>query len=616
MKFIDEGCELREEGLMSLDSLFKFIEMTKAKIEVGGHTDNIGLPSEKQKLSEMRAKVVCEYLKSKHKISEANLTYKGYGSTMPIATNRTPEGRTKNNRIEIKILSTIPYGRLEFIQGKILFHKRNISEPVEISRSCEVTLFDRILTDSLGRANLRFDGVVIKILPNSDVSINNLDGFNKNIEIYLKTGKIIVDVTNKDILIVTPTCSVSTNRGKFVFQSDMYYQDVISVWSESVSISANGFSEVINEDYGTVCYYGKRPAPARLLPPSPVLDTTIQKDYLVYNEKKQFKFLFTRPEKTKVHFLLGRDPEFDDVIYETITESESCSVKSVDLPRVYLWLNSIDESGFESKSARIYSFEIVNPKRRYTGPVLEITKKLVERRQGETIVLIEGKTDPESALLINGVKVKVQKDWAFSFRAKIPYDTQFIELSAIDKKGRKTSIQISVAKKQKIEIDIGGGLSMLAGGGLDASKIGYVFGGNFGYSLTDKMTIGLSAHSCIIGCKTKEWEPEGSHFKTYVYIGVVRIKYWLNPFANLSLYAGAEFGGGYWKSLYDNSVYNWAINPYGGGNLGLKKDISQRISLFGELSAGYLRNKDKPNMGTRDINYILPRGLIGVIFNF
>lgn len=73
------------------------------RIELGGHTDNVGRPEANQKLSEQRAKAVYDYLISKG-IATNRLTYKGYGETQPVATNDTEEGRSENRRTEIKVL--------------------------------------------------------------------------------------------------------------------------------------------------------------------------------------------------------------------------------------------------------------------------------------------------------------------------------------------------------------------------------------------------------------------------------------------------------------------------------------------------------------------------------
>ena len=73
-------------------------------IEVGGHTNNIPDHSYCDKLSRERAKAVADYLIKKG-IPASKIKYKGYGKRKPIATNETKEGRTKNQRVEIKILS-------------------------------------------------------------------------------------------------------------------------------------------------------------------------------------------------------------------------------------------------------------------------------------------------------------------------------------------------------------------------------------------------------------------------------------------------------------------------------------------------------------------------------
>jgi OOP family OmpA-OmpF porin len=74
------------------------------KVEIGGHTDNIGSERANQMLSLKRAESVKKYLMDKFNISGDRLMVKGYGSTKPIADNATKEGRAKNRRVEFKII--------------------------------------------------------------------------------------------------------------------------------------------------------------------------------------------------------------------------------------------------------------------------------------------------------------------------------------------------------------------------------------------------------------------------------------------------------------------------------------------------------------------------------
>jgi outer membrane protein OmpA-like peptidoglycan-associated protein len=70
------------------------------RVEVGGHTDNVGTPEANQRLSQERAKAVMAALVERG-IKADRLTAKGYGQTSPIADNRTEEGRAKNRRVEL-----------------------------------------------------------------------------------------------------------------------------------------------------------------------------------------------------------------------------------------------------------------------------------------------------------------------------------------------------------------------------------------------------------------------------------------------------------------------------------------------------------------------------------
>jgi outer membrane protein OmpA-like peptidoglycan-associated protein len=96
--------ELRPESTLELQRMIKFLKTNpNVKIEVSGHTDNVGDQKANQVLSEQRAKAVVNYLVS-NGIATSRLTAKGYGSTMPVDDNNTEEGRQNNRRTEFKII--------------------------------------------------------------------------------------------------------------------------------------------------------------------------------------------------------------------------------------------------------------------------------------------------------------------------------------------------------------------------------------------------------------------------------------------------------------------------------------------------------------------------------
>lgn len=70
------------------------------KLEIQGHTDNIGTDAYNQPLSEAGARAVVSWL-MQHNVGPARLSARGYGKTRPIADNATDEGRAQNRRVEI-----------------------------------------------------------------------------------------------------------------------------------------------------------------------------------------------------------------------------------------------------------------------------------------------------------------------------------------------------------------------------------------------------------------------------------------------------------------------------------------------------------------------------------
>jgi OmpA-OmpF porin, OOP family len=95
---------LRPSSYPTLDDLVDYLtRKPNERIEIGGHTDNVGSDAKNLVLSLERAKSIVEYLVSKG-ISNDRLVAKGYGAEEPIEDNGTEEGRQKNRRTEVKIL--------------------------------------------------------------------------------------------------------------------------------------------------------------------------------------------------------------------------------------------------------------------------------------------------------------------------------------------------------------------------------------------------------------------------------------------------------------------------------------------------------------------------------
>lgn len=96
--------DLKAESRNELQELVNFLAYNPSiKIEISGHTDNVGNDESNQTLSENRAKAVYQFLIAS-KVDAARLQFKGYGKTQPIAPNDNDEGRSRNRRTEFKIV--------------------------------------------------------------------------------------------------------------------------------------------------------------------------------------------------------------------------------------------------------------------------------------------------------------------------------------------------------------------------------------------------------------------------------------------------------------------------------------------------------------------------------
>lgn len=96
---------LLEPSFDELDRLFDYlIENEHVKIEIEGHTDNIGSNEYNNKLSTERAKAVAFYITKTRGLDDYRIKYRGFGSSQPIVSNETKEGQAMNRRVEFVVI--------------------------------------------------------------------------------------------------------------------------------------------------------------------------------------------------------------------------------------------------------------------------------------------------------------------------------------------------------------------------------------------------------------------------------------------------------------------------------------------------------------------------------
>jgi OOP family OmpA-OmpF porin len=101
--YFDTGkSEIKPESDAALAEIAKLLKGdTGLKVNVVGHTDNVGVIDSNMKLSEARADAVVQALTSRHGIDAKRLRAYGVGPLAPVASNKTEDGKAKNRRVEL-----------------------------------------------------------------------------------------------------------------------------------------------------------------------------------------------------------------------------------------------------------------------------------------------------------------------------------------------------------------------------------------------------------------------------------------------------------------------------------------------------------------------------------
>ncbi len=102
--FTVNQAKLNDDAKAELDDIAKMAEgKDRFVIEVQGFTDKTGSPAINEQLSQARADSVARYLANEHKIPVRSITTLGSGYALPVADDKTREGRKQNRRVEVRL---------------------------------------------------------------------------------------------------------------------------------------------------------------------------------------------------------------------------------------------------------------------------------------------------------------------------------------------------------------------------------------------------------------------------------------------------------------------------------------------------------------------------------
>lgn len=102
LNFDFDKATLRGDSEAALNNILEVLNAyPDLRVELAGHTDNVGKADYNVKLSDARVNTVRGWLVGKG-VKADRITAKGYGASQPIADNDSPEGRAKNRRVELR----------------------------------------------------------------------------------------------------------------------------------------------------------------------------------------------------------------------------------------------------------------------------------------------------------------------------------------------------------------------------------------------------------------------------------------------------------------------------------------------------------------------------------
>ncbi len=101
--YFDTGkSEIKPESEAALQEIAKMLRQESAlQVRIVGHTDSVGSFEMNMELSRARAAAVVAALVAEHGVAASRLEAHGVGPLAPVATNTTPEGKSRNRRVEI-----------------------------------------------------------------------------------------------------------------------------------------------------------------------------------------------------------------------------------------------------------------------------------------------------------------------------------------------------------------------------------------------------------------------------------------------------------------------------------------------------------------------------------
>lgn len=622
----------------ALDSLARFLKASGAKVEIAGHTDNVGNAAANRALSLRRAESVKRFLTSRLRIPSVQLTAKGYGQIMPKSDNTTAEGRAQNRRVEVTVLSRIRTARVSFLMGNAFVRKQGVSRWEPASAGRVLTVLDELATDSAGRLEIALDnGGRLKLRPGSSLVIERMSlldgGAAAAIEIGLRLGKLHAKLPRLErefFSVITASAMAGLDDAEAVVEARPDGATLLSVWQGQALFrgSKQGASErPVAAGLGSRCRTGSEPEAPAALPKPPQPLRPLASDTLFYNpdRPKPFDFAWETPPAGRSRLTVARDVALNEVVADVVTSGTAFQLPAQKSDRLYWQMNSVDSLGFEGQPWPLRSFEV---RRKLDGPSLTVLQPLAGQRIGRREVLVTGSTDPKSSVTVNGAKAPVDAEGNFSLSVALTPGDNALKVSSRDRADNESATVLNVDCSPIRRFWAGPylGAVKLVGGEWDMSTIGPSGGARFLLGLNDRLSLGAQAGYAQVGCIFDQaFEPRGEDYQTTLLSGALLARACPWPDLKIAPYFQAFAGAVSWTNEMDTTtIYKdfgtpeasqEDLSPHAGISLGARYQVNEALHVFLEASGGYLAT-GKYNVGHYDANNMTASFQAGIMFGF
>jgi hypothetical protein len=610
----------------ALDSLAEFLKSSGARVEIAGHTDNVGGARSNLRLSQNRAEAVARYLVIRHRIPSGQLLAKGYGDMVPLVPNLTPDLRAQNRRVEITVLSRIRTARLSHLQGNVFARKQGISRWQPALADQLLTIQDEIVTDSTGRAEITFDnGARLKIAPSSNVLISRLSwdekGASGEASVKLIAGRLLAKAgplsPGESFEVATAAATAGINGAECLIEQGADLVSRLSVWENSVAWRGKGAaaaSSIIPAGKGSLCLPGQAPQLAVELAQPPFPNYPAANDTFFYNpdRSRPMAFGWSKPSGARARLMLWLDPEQKEILLDRVVEGESLTVRAPKENKLYWWLTAIDSLGLEGQP---WPSRVLNLSRKLDNPRLEIAAPAPDQKIASGQAMVVGISEPRATITIGGKVVSPAQDGSFKGPVTLSPGPNNITVTATDRAGNTTisSFAVVSAPFRRYELQPFGAGVKLLGGNFDDSDIGFIGGLKGGVSINNHYSIGITGAFAQLGA-TNFGTPAPDYLTDISIVGVWG-RYHFAPGERITPYLSAEAGAMMWKNSHDGTVLYESNSPYFAAGPGIRFGLNPGISLLAEGKAGYFANRD-PISGPSDVNNLKLTGTVGLGFGF